>query len=65
MEKQGSFDILRSISENVTLVQLMDIVGNFNHAVSIFGYWIFDSNHKKALLLTLDSLNLIFSPSEV
>ena len=45
--KQGTFDILRDISETFTLVQLMDTVGNVNHAVSIVGYWIFDSNYKK------------------
>ena len=46
--KKGSFDILRGISENVTLVQLMDSVVNFNYAVIIFGYWILDSNKKGA-----------------
>ena len=42
--KQVSFYILRDISENVTFVQLMDSVGNVNHAVSIVGYCIFESN---------------------
>ena len=41
----------------------MDTLGNFNHTVSIVGYWVFDSDYKKALLLALDSLNLICSPS--
>ena len=62
-QKKGQFEILHDISENFTLVQLMYSVGNVNHAVSISIYWIFDSNYKKALLLTLDSLNLICSPS--
>ena len=35
----------------------METVGNVNHAVSIVGYWIFDSNYKKSLLLKLESLN--------
>ena len=39
----------------------MDTVGNVNHEVSIFGYWIFDSNYKKALTLTTKGLNLIYS----
>ena len=39
-------------------------VGNFNHAVSIVGYWIFDFNYKKELPLKQDSLNLICSPWE-
>ena len=37
-----SYDILTNISENVTLVQLMDYLINANHAISIVGYWIFD-----------------------
>ena len=41
----------------------MDSVGNVNNAVSIVIYWIFDSNYKKALPLTLNSLNIICSPS--
>ena len=61
--KKSQFKILHDISENVTLVQLMDSAGNVNHAVSIVGYWIFDSNYKQALSLTLDSLNIICSPS--
>ena len=44
---KGSFDIPHDISENVTLVQLMDTVVNFNHVVSIVGYCIFDSNKKR------------------
>ena len=40
----------------------MEIVGNVNHAGSIFGYFIFDSNYKTAHMLTLGSLNLKFSP---
>ena len=51
--ENGSFDILHDISEKFTLVQLMDSVGNKNNAVSIVGYWIFDSNYKKELPLTL------------
>ena len=40
-KNKGSYDILTNISENVTLVQLMDSLGNMNHAISVFGYWIF------------------------
>ena len=47
--KYDAFDILNYISEDVTLVQLMDSLGN---AISIVGYWIFDSNDKKSLCLT-------------
>ena len=44
--KQGSFDILHGISEIFTLVHLMDIFGNFNNAVSIVVYRIFESDYK-------------------
>ena len=43
-KKNDAFDVLNDISENVTLVQLMDSPGNVNHAISIVGPWIFDSN---------------------
>ena len=48
-KKNDIFDILKTISENVTLMQLMDSLGNVNHDISIEGYWIFDSNYKKSL----------------
>ena len=63
MKKKGQFEIIHDISENITLVQLIDSVGNVNHAFSIVRYWIFDSKYKKALPLTLNSLNLIPPPS--
>ena len=61
-KKKGYFDILNDISENITLVKLMDTLGNFNHAISIVGYFIFDSNYEQALCLTRESLDLICSP---
>ena len=57
--KQVSFDILHYISKNVTLVQLMDTFGIVNCAVSIVGYWIFESNYKFSLPLKIDSFNHI------
>ena len=51
-KKNDYFDILNDISEDVTLEQLMDSLVNVNHVISIVGYWIFDSNCKKALCLT-------------
>ena len=48
---RGYFYILTEISEHVTLVQLMDSLGNVNHAISVVGYWIFDSNYERALVL--------------
>ena len=50
--KNDTFDILNNISEYVTLVQLMVSIGNLNHAISIVGYWIFDSDYEKELFLT-------------
>ena len=55
----GSYDIMTDISEHVTLVQLMDYLGNVNHAISVVGYWIFDSNHEIALVLNRESLDMI------
>ena len=43
-KKNGYYGILKEISEHVTLVQLVDYLGNVNHAISVVGYWIFDSN---------------------
>ena len=46
-----SKDITKYIGKHVTLVQLMDSWGNFNHAISVVGYWIFDWNYERALIL--------------
>ena len=45
------YKFLEDISENVPLVQLIDSLGNVNHAISVVGYWIFDSNYKKNFYL--------------
>ena len=37
--KNDAFDILNDISENFTLVQLMESLGNVNHAIIIVGHW--------------------------
>ena len=52
-KKKVYYDILKDISEDFTLVQLMDSLGNLNDAISVVGYWIFDSNYKKALVLNI------------
>ena len=41
-KKKGSYDILTDLSENFTLVQLIDSLVNVSHAISVVGYWIFD-----------------------
>ena len=50
-KKKSSYDILTYISKHVTLFQFMDYLGNVNHAISVVGYWIFDSNYEKELVL--------------
>ena len=62
-KNKGTFDIIPDIRENVTLVQLMDTLGNVNHYISILCYWIFDSNFEKSLCLTRESLDIICYPS--
>ena len=59
----GEYKILVDISANVTLVQLMDSLGNTNHAISAVGNWIFDSNYERALVLNMDSLDMLCGPS--
>ena len=51
-KKNDAFYILNEISEDVNLVQLMDSLGNVNHAISIVGYCIFDYKYKKAIFST-------------
>ena len=50
--KDDAFDIINNISEYVNLMQLMNSLGNVNHAIIIVGYWIFDSKYEKALCMT-------------
>ena len=59
----GDYEILENISANVTLVQLIDLLGNVNHAISVVGNWIFDSNYERALVLNKASLDMICAPS--
>ena len=36
---------------------------NVNHAISVVGSWIFDSNYERALVLNKASLDMICAPS--
>ena len=47
--KMGEYKILEDMCENVTLFQLMDLLGNVSHAISVVGKWIFDSSCEKHL----------------
>ena len=51
------------ISEHVTLVQLMDYLGNVHNDISAIGYWIFDSSYDKSLVLNREQLDMICAPS--
>ena len=57
--KRWDFCILEDISKHVTLIQLMDSLVNVNYAISVVGYWIFDSNYEKALVTNRKSLDMI------
>ena len=59
----GSYDILIDISENVTLVQFIYYLGNMNRAISVVGYWIFDTNYEKSLVLNRELLVMLCTPS--
>ena len=57
------YEILEDISANATFVQLMDLLGNVNHATSVFGNWLFDLNYEKVLVLNRLLLEMICTPS--
>ena len=59
----GDYKILEDISANVTLVQLMDSIGNVNHAINVVGSCIFDSNYERVLVLNKAPLDMICAPS--
>ena len=59
----GSYDILKDTSENINIFQLMDSLCNVNRSISVLGYWIFDSNYEKSLVLHRESLDMICAPS--
>ena len=45
------------MSEHVTVLHLMYSLGNVNHAISVVGYWIFDSYYEISLVLNRESLD--------
>ena len=61
--KMREYKTLVDISANFTLFQFMDSLGNVNHAISVVGKWIFDSNYETALVLNMVSLDMICAPS--
>ena len=64
-KKTGDYKLLEDISANITLVQLMDSLENMNHAISVVGGWIFDSNYERALVLNRASLDMICAPTQL
>ena len=59
----GDYKVLEDISANITLGQMMDSLVNVNHAISVVGSWIFDSDYERALVLNKASLDMICTPS--
>ena len=55
----GYFKILTKLSEHINLLQFMDSLGNVNHAISVVGYWIFDSDCERAQVLNREWLDMI------
>ena len=45
----GTFEIINDICEHITLFQFMDTVQNVNHTVSIYRFWIHESNDENDL----------------
>ena len=43
----------------------MDSLVNMNRAIGVVGYWIFESNYEKALVLNRELLDIIRAPSVV
>ena len=62
-KKMVDYKSLEDVSANFTLVQLIDLIGNVNHAISVVGNWIFDSNYDRALVLNMAPLDMICAPS--
>ena len=50
--QRDGFDIIYNVSGYVTLVKLMQNIGNFSHEVTIYGVFIFDTNYKKRFHLS-------------
>ena len=61
--KMREYKTLVDISANFTLFQFMHSLGNVNHAISVVGNWIFDSNYEKVLVLNRASLDIMCTPS--
>ena len=59
----GSYNSFKDITENIILFHLIDLLGNVNHVISVVGYWIFESNYKKELVLNISLLDIICAPS--
>ena len=62
--KKGECYIFISISDHVTLVQLINTSGIVNYAVIINGFWIKYFNFRRALPLMKKSLDIIWNPSK-
>ena len=59
----GEYKVLEDISANITLGQMMDSLVNVNHAISVVGNGIFDSNYEKVIVLNRASLEITCASS--
>ena len=62
-KNDGTYNILTDISEHITLVEVINYLGNVNHAIIVVEYRIFDSKYKRALVLNRKLLDMICAPS--
>jgi len=63
--RDGKFDPINNRSRLPTLVILESMDGACNHAVTLVGDWIFDSNEEKALPISIEAFNRCAPPGYV
>ena len=64
LRHKDGFEILNNLSSYTSLVQLMENPGNFSHAVTISGVYIFDINYEMELPVIKYSLDVICEASD-
>ena len=61
---KDNFDIIQNVTNSVTLVNLVDTLGNFIHASAIAVVYTFGTNYQKSLPIIIISLNTIYASSD-
>ena len=59
-----NYNILKNKCDDMVIVILCRRDGKMDHCITVWGKWIFDSNFKNALPLTVESLDLCCSSDE-